>query len=199
MATSRQRRGYHHGDLRTTIQRAGARLLERQGAAALSLREAARHAGVSHNAPYRHFADRESLLAAIAAGGFDALGSALQDAAQRGGVRAMGEAYVRFAMAQPQHFRLMFGGELAAARHAALEQSVARLFAQLAKALEAQLPGEAGRDASLAAWSLVHGLTQLLLDARMAAAATRGRSRDELVRAVLGSVRFAAAKPQTPL
>lgn len=197
--TRRGRRGYHHGDLRAAIQRAGARLLEHQGRAALSLREAARRAGVSHNAPYRHFADRESLLAAIAADGFEALGGALQGAARRGGLRAMGEAYVRFAMAQPQRFRLMFGGELRAAKHAALRQSATRLYARLATTLETQLPGEAGRYASLAAWSLVHGLTHLLLDERVAAVVLRGRSRDELVRAVLDSIRFAAAKPYTPL
>ena len=63
----RKRGGYHHGDLRSAVLQAAGEILEKEGLSGLSLREAARRAGVSHNAPYRHFADRESLLAALAA------------------------------------------------------------------------------------------------------------------------------------
>jgi AcrR family transcriptional regulator len=188
---------YHHGELRAALLRAAGRLLEKQGLAALSLREVARCAGVSHNAPYRHFPDRDSLLAALAAAGFAALGTALQEAAARGGLRAMGETYVDFALARPQRFRLMFGA-LPIAQHAALRESAARVFEGLAQALAPQIPGPAGRDASIAAWALVHGLSQLLLDERIASAALRDRDRATLISAVLGSVRFAAAKAQTP-
>ncbi len=94
MSTSvRRKQAYHHGDLRASILRAGWHLLEKQGIAALSLREAARRAGVSHNAPYRHFTDRDSLLAALAAEGFAALGQAMREAAASGGLRAMGETW----------------------------------------------------------------------------------------------------------
>jgi hypothetical protein len=92
----------------------------------------------------------------------------------------------------------MFGGMARIASHAALRESATRVCDRLAQALVAQIPGEAGRDASIAAWSLVHGLSQLLLDEGIAASARRGRDRDGLVRAVLGSIRFAAARPQTP-
>ena len=194
----RRKQAYHHGDLRTSIVRAGWQLIDKQGIAKLSLREAARLVGVSHNAPYRHFPDRESLLAALAAEGFAALGRALQEAAASGGLRAMGEAYVRFALERPQRFRLMFGGAVPIAPHAALRENATRVFESLAQALAPQLPGAAGRDASIAAWALVHGLAQLLLDERVASAALRGRDRADLVRAVLGSIRFAAAKPQSP-
>jgi len=194
----RRKQAYHHGDLRTSIVRAGWQLIDKQGIAKLSLREAARLVGVSHNAPYRHFPDRESLLAALAAEGFAALGRALQEAAASGGLRAMGEAYVRFALERPQRFRLMFGGAVPIAPHAALRENATRVFESLAQALAPQLPGAAGRDASIAAWALVHGLAQLLLDERIASAALRGRDRADLVRAVLGSIRFAAAKPQSP-
>ncbi|MEJ2173944.1 MAG: helix-turn-helix domain containing protein, partial [bacterium] len=82
MSTSTRRRSrkgaYHHGDLRFEILRAAGEILEEQGVAGLSLREAARRAGVSHNAPYRHFADRDVLLAALAAEGFAQLGQALE-------------------------------------------------------------------------------------------------------------------------
>jgi AcrR family transcriptional regulator len=69
---------YHHGDLRTALLRSSSKILEKEGLTRLSLREAARRAGVSHNAPYRHFPDRESLLAGIAAEGFSMLGEALK-------------------------------------------------------------------------------------------------------------------------
>src|SRR5919106_3067320 len=97
---------YHHGDLRTALLQTAAKILEKQGLVALSLRELARLAGVSHNAPYRHFPDRDSLLAALAAEGFELLGDALQSRPRR----EMGEAYVEFALAHPERFRLMFGG-----------------------------------------------------------------------------------------
>lgn len=193
MATSGD---YHHGDLRAALLRAAGKLLEKQGIAALSVREAARRAGVSHNAPYRHFPDRESLLAALATEGFAALGTALQEAGASGGLRARGEAYVRFALENPQRFRLMFGGELRIAKHAALRETATRVFEGLSGAFTAQIPGPAGRDASLAAWALVHGLAQLLLDDKIAAAAREDRDAESFVRAVLSSIRFAAPRPQ---
>lgn len=187
---------YHHGELRRALLRAAGKLAEKQGLAGLSLREVARRAGVSHNAPYRHFPDRDSLLAALAAEGFAALGKTLQEAAASGGLRAMGEAYVRFALERPQRFRLMFGGSVRIAKHPALRENATRVFEGLAQALAPQIPGVAGRDASIAAWALVHGLSQLLLDERIASTALRERSRDEMVGAVLGSIRFAAARVQ---
>jgi AcrR family transcriptional regulator len=199
MSTSRpRRRAYHHGNLQASLLRAAGEMLEKQGHAGLSLRVAASRVGVSHNAPYRHFQNRESLLAALAAEGFGMLGRAMQEAATSGGLRAMGEAYVRFALEHPERFRLMFGGALPLAPHPALRENATRVFEGLAQALAPQIPGAAGRDASIAAWALVHGLAQLLLDERIAAAAVRGRDREAMVSAVLGSVRFAAAKPQSP-
>src|ERR1700674_5400381 len=105
---------YHHGDLPAALLRAAGKTLEKHGPAGLSLRAAARRAGVSHNAPYRHFPGREALLAALAAEGFAMLAERLRG--QPG--RAMGEAYVRFALEHPQRFRLMFGGVLPIAKHA---------------------------------------------------------------------------------
>src|SRR6266850_4711197 len=97
---------YHHGDLRAALLQTAGKVLEKEGLGELSLRELARRAGVSHNAPYRHFPDRDSLLAALAAEGF-----ALLENEMRGlGARAMGEVYIRFALQHPQRFRLMFGG-----------------------------------------------------------------------------------------
>jgi AcrR family transcriptional regulator len=193
MSTSSRRKSYHHGDLEATLLRAAAQMLEKQGVEGLALRDLARRAGVSHNAPYRHFPDRESLLAALAAQGFADLGRAQQEARARGGLRTMGEAYVRFALERPQRFRLMFGGGVVIGKHPALREIAARVFDGLGGALAAQVAeADSARDASIAAWALVHGLTMLLLGERIPESARRGRDRDAFVRDVLSAVRFVA-------
>jgi len=179
---------YHHGDLRVALLRAAAGALEEQGPASLSLREAARRAGVSHNAPYRHFADRDSLLAALAAEGFALLAAALEK--RPAGDRGL--AYVEFALSHPQRYRLMFGGLLrfddypelraqAEANHASLQ----RAFADL---------GEDSTFAAAAAWSLVHGLAHLLLDGHFAEAQRAGGGAAPFAKKVLGSMRVARAQ-----
>src|SRR5688572_9370497 len=149
---------YHHGDLRAAVLAAAGKMIEKEGLAGLSVREAARRAGVSHNAPYRHFPDREGLLAALAAEGFSDLGEALD---KRTG-RELGEAYVRFALERPQRFQLMFGGQLALERHGQLRAQAQAMSERLAKAF-AGLGSDASY-AAAAAWSLVHGLAQLIVD-----------------------------------
>src|SRR5437763_706468 len=101
---------YHHGDLRPALLASALELLERTGPATLSLREVARHAGVSHQAPYHHFTSREHLLASLATEGFEELAAQVErlqatarsplEAAQRAGVR-----YVTFAATNPERFR----------------------------------------------------------------------------------------------
>lgn len=173
---------YHHGDLSTALLRAAGRTLEKRGIAALSLRETARRAGVSHNAPYRHFPDREALLAALAAEGFAMLGERLRGKPGR----EMGEAYVRFALEQPQRFRLMFGGVLPLGKYAELGAAAKAAYQALVEAFR-ELPRP--ELAAAAAWSLVHGLSNLLLDGQFSS-----RDPEPFVREVLGAVRFAAAQ-----
>jgi len=194
MSTSRRgKRSYHHGDLRAALLRSAEKILEKEGIEALKVRQVARRAGVSHGAPYRHFPDRETLLAALAAEGYAMLGKAQREAAAAGGLRGMGEAYVQFAIDYPQRFRLMFGGQLQIARHPALREVATKTFEGLSGALSARVPGAQGaRDASIAAWALVHGLAQLLLEDRIAPAARDGRSEAQFVRDLLATVRFAA-------
>lgn len=170
---------YHHGDLPAALLRAAGRTLEKRGIGALSLRDTARQAGVSHNAPYRHFSDREALLAALAAEGFAMLRERLRGKP----AREMGEAYVRFALERPQRFRLMFGGVLPPASHPQLGAAAQAVHEALAEAFR-ELPRP--ELAAAAAWSLVHGLAHLLLDGHFAEA-----DREAFVREVLGAVRFA--------
>ncbi|HEY8067650.1 MAG TPA: TetR/AcrR family transcriptional regulator [Burkholderiales bacterium] len=192
MSTSSRR--YHHGDLRSTVLRMAGKLLEKQGIEGLKMRELARRAKVSHNAPYRHFPEREALLAALAAEGYSMLEQAQREAAESGGLRAMGEAYVRFALAHPQRFRLMFGGQVSLERHPQLREVATKAFAGLAGALSARVPEAQGAgDSSIAAWALVHGLAELLLGGRIAGAARHGRDDALFVREVLASTRFAVS------
>ncbi|MEO4047105.1 TetR/AcrR family transcriptional regulator [Pseudomonas sp. CAU 1711] len=172
MSTSSDGRSYHHGDLRAALLQAAAQLLAEQGEAAISLREVARRAQVSHSAPYRHFADREALLAALATQGFAELlarmchaGAGL-DADAR--LAALGACYVRFALERRGLFRLMFAAPLERGRHPELQQAAEALHRQLDEAVAELVAGDT-RIASLSAWSLVHGLAQLLLDGQVAA------------------------------
>jgi AcrR family transcriptional regulator len=108
---------YHHGDLRAALMRAAAAEIERAGYENLSLRELAASLGVSRGAPYRHFADRRSLLAALAAEGFDALTAIYRKVIAAGKtpqarLASSGRAYFAFAAERPQLFRLMFASDL---------------------------------------------------------------------------------------
>jgi AcrR family transcriptional regulator len=169
---------YHHGDLRVAVLAAAAEIIEKEGLTGLSVREAARRAGVSHNAPYRHFPDRDALLAALATEGFSQLSKALDN---RSG-RELGEAYVRFALAHPQRFRLMFGGQLSLDRFPELRTQAEATHARLTAAF-AGLGAEA-KFAAAAAWSLVHGLANLILDGHL-------ENSEDFVKRVLGAIRFA--------
>ena len=161
-------RPYHHGDLRAALLDAAARWLDEQGSGTLTLRELARAAGVSHAAPYHHFANRDELMAGVAELAFDRLGDALAvaaeapDAAQA--LLDIGEAYVREALAHPAQFRLMFGPMLARkAEHAGLRRAAERAFTVLLQAAMRFAP-ERGLELALAGWSLSHGAANLAID-----------------------------------
>lgn len=157
---------FHHGDLRHTLIEATTELIERDGPASVSLREAARLAGVSHNAPYRHFPTRDALLAAVAAHGFRQLRMAFEEAAAAtpdNRMVALGQSYLRFASAHPGLFRLMFGSGLDRQSHPDLEQAAQEAFGVLQHVtLDSGSPSP--RDAALGAWALVHGLSYLMVD-----------------------------------
>lgn len=177
-------RGYHHGNLRATLLDAGVELAREGGPDAVVLREASRRAGVSHNAAYRHFSDRDALLRAVCGRCMGALARLMErrigevaapgDAAQatRARLRATGSAYLEFARAEPGWFRTAFavppglayldeGEGVGDSGLGPLELLGAQLDALTAAGL---LPAERRAQAEIAAWAAVHGLAMLFLD-----------------------------------
>lgn len=193
--TRRSRSSYHHGDLRDALLDAAERALDRRGTPALALRAIARAAGVSHTAAYHHFADRQSLLRAVATRGFDRLRDALAAAAApepgSRGFLEMGVAYVHFAAEHPALFRLMFGAEVARgrSRDGALRSASDGAFQVLldgARRLAPRAPDATVQQRAVAAWSVVHGLAGLLLDDQLSIVGFSLEDHDAVARAVLG-------------
>ncbi|MEV4618011.1 TetR/AcrR family transcriptional regulator [Asanoa sp. NPDC049573] len=161
-------RPYHHGDLRRTLLAAAAEAITEHGPAALSLRDLARRAGVSHAAPAHHFGDKAGLLTALAAEGFTLLADELdRTRATGGGVLDAGVGYVRFAVAHRAHFAVMFQPELLNRTDPELAAAESRASAALGAAVatlrDADRRGADARIAGLSAWSIVHGFATLWL------------------------------------
>ena len=166
---------YHHGDLYQEILCAACELLEENNIASLSLRAVAKKVGVSHTAPYRHFKDKESLLAGIAKLGYDELAKQMQDAVKFhpddpvGQMQEAGHRYVQLALNSPQCTQLMFGGILPCDdTYPALRASGDMAFDGLKSIIE---EGQSNgvfkqgdvEELALAAWAGIHGLTLLLI------------------------------------
>ncbi len=162
---------YHHGDLRAALVDAGLALLAERDVEGLSLREMARTVGVSATAVYRHFPDKTALMTALAREGVERLAASQHLASDQagGGVAgfaATGRAYVRFALAHPALFRLIFASS-ALARSSGETEALRFLRANAA----ANLPDGAKEDqvevGAIQAWALVHGLATLMLDGQI--------------------------------
>jgi AcrR family transcriptional regulator len=181
-AKSTEPPAYHHGDLRRALIEAALALVTEEQDWTFSLREVARRAGVSHNAPYNHFADKRGLLTAVAVVGFAALGQRMRGATSgianaRTALVKLGVVYVTFGVENPAHYRLMFGSALVTAqegRPKAVADAGAQSRAIMAEtirrgAVAGVFDGAFRRDedlsvAVLSAWSTVHGLTMLTID-----------------------------------
>jgi AcrR family transcriptional regulator len=190
---SQTREAYHHGDLRNALISSAVRLIEQGGEAAFSLREAARDVGVSANAAYRHFDDKSALLTAAAADGLEQLArrmlKAMDRAAESGNkerpaiarFKAVGRAYVEFAMAHPELFRLIFGGSGVACLTAdAAGGATPTPWELLGRSLDALvadglLTADRREGAELKAWSVVHGFASLALAGHSAVPTGRQR------------------------
>ena len=173
---------YHHGDLRRSLIDAALALVTEEQDWTFSLREVARRAGVSHNAPYNHFADKRDLLAAVAAAGFAQLGERILSAISgienaQTALEKSAEAYVSFGVENPAHYRLMFSSALITAEEGRPESVVVagaetrEILTEIIRRgaamgiFDATLCREDElRVAVLMAWSAVHGLTMLTID-----------------------------------
>jgi AcrR family transcriptional regulator len=161
-------------DTRSALLGASAGLLEGRGIEAVTLRAVGERAGVSRQAPYKHFADKEALLSVLAGGYFGRLGLEMWEAAEGAGgepysrLRAIGEVYVRFALEGPHRYRLMFGEKMQRSPHPAVHEAAHALYEGFVRAVaDCQEAGElpAGDPSQLAAliYATVHGAVDLAL------------------------------------
>lgn len=170
---------YHHGDLHRALVSGALELLAEGGTEALTMRAVAERVGVSAAAPYRHFTDKRDMLAVLAEEGFADLKRACAEAAAQApddsvvAFARQGEAYVRFAIAHPARYRVMFGPEIPDKRaYAALHRSSMAAYDTLRSALRAcaaagLFEAEEIEIRAMRSWSLVHGMASLFIDGQL--------------------------------
>ena len=175
---------YHHGNLPAALLAAAEAILKQGGISALTLRAAAREAGVSHTAPVHHFGDLSGLMSELAASGFlrlhDEIAAKLEGAGKSRleRLKALRRGYVGFAQAHPELFQLMFRSERLDWNKASLAQAGTAAFALLAQqeeGVEGDLSHASISSAAdvMAQWSLAHGMAMLLIDGRFAAVSAK--------------------------
>jgi AcrR family transcriptional regulator len=167
------RRGYHHGNLREALIGAALDLISQKGPAGFTFAEAARQAGVSAAAPYRHFRDRDALMADVARQGFERFTARLATAWEEGrptplaALERLGRAYLGFAREEPAYFAAMFESGVPVGKHRDLQEASDRAFSVLRQACEAvvaALPPSKRPPALMMAlhiWSVSHGIASL--------------------------------------
>lgn len=187
---------YHHGDLRSSLLGAAETILDRDGIGGLTLRAAAREAGVSHAAPSHHFGDLSGLLSALAASGFVRFREELlAECAVAGSgrvarVAALGRGYVGFARRHPGLFQLMFRSERLDWSSPGLQAAGEAAFGLLTQDEGGAVPGDAAEGfellvVAMARWSVVHGLATLLLDGRLEKVTAAGVEVDAAIAEVI--------------
>ncbi|MES2788843.1 MAG: TetR/AcrR family transcriptional regulator [Planctomycetota bacterium] len=190
---------YHHGDLRRSLLDAALGLVASHGVQGFTLREAARAANVSHNAPYRHFPTRTHLLIELAIEGQGHLLSALRVAVARTAdhrerIVRLGIAYMEYAVAHTAHFRVMFSSDVALNRTADLtdaQNATFQFFEQEIRASEQAglIRKNAVQEHALAGWSALHGAAMLVLDGVLDETAVAARRKPrEIARLVIESL-----------
>ena len=180
--------------LRSELLRTSRQLLDESGPGALSMREVARRAGCTHQAPYHYFANREAILAALVHEGFDELADRLASAHEglestdlRAILTASGNAYVEFALRHPGVFRVMFRPDVCdPERFPEVVQAGGRARGELARLVKVVLGDDAPLEVEVLFWSGVHGLASLLLDGPLAGEFTSVEERIDFARGVVG-------------
>lgn len=166
-----QKATYHHGDLRAALLEAAFSVLTESGVEGFSLRSVARRAGVSPGAPYHHFKDKQAILTELAndrrgRAGTAFIGAIERETTPRAKLKALGVAYVRYALEHQAEFKLMFGGSL----QTQIPESdlgdvpIFSVFKKLVRESDDRLSAAELDTAAIAAWSLAHGLAELLVD-----------------------------------
>jgi AcrR family transcriptional regulator len=185
---------YHHGNLRQALLDAALAAIRDQGVAALSLRDVARRAGVSHAAPAHHFRDKAGLLTALATVGFERFAQAQRDARERGGTDPIarfgwtGWAYVMFADQNREYFEIMFRIELLNVDDTAFRAATTAAHEILLETMRAAVTGVTEDQLlmqSTTAWALAHGLSRLWLDGNLSSFAGL-TDIDQVARATFG-------------
>lgn len=173
----RRAKPYHHENLRGVLLEAAIRLIAEVGPTAFTLREVARRAGVSHNAPYRHFRDRDDLMAAVATQGYRELTQAMvqaagskTDALER--LKHAGLGYVAFALRRPEHFTVMFDAPMSERKHPESAKAAKQAFGTLLGFVKSsqdsgRLPVADSHQMALLAWTMVHGIAKLAITGRL--------------------------------
>ena len=174
-----KKKTYHHGDLKNALIKAGVEILAKDGVSGLSLRKVAQKAGVSHSAPYSHFADKQALIAAISTEGFrqlyERVNGVVEEYKTKPSMQLIEVAwtYVQFAMDDPDRFKVMFSGVLEKEKEypefVAESQRNFQLLKMIVEANQAsgRLRSGASELAALSAWGIIHGFVMLLLEGQI--------------------------------
>ena len=180
------RRPYHRSNLPNALRAAARAILDEADPDVVGLRETARRVGVSATAAYRHFTNKEDLLASVAAEGFRELAAAMEiGATESDPFHAVGLAYVEFALQKRGLFRLMFGPVLVQrAKYPELDEAARAVFGLLQRvAVSANDGPRQDNSAGMAAWGLVHGLSSLFIDGLVPETYARGMANEIFVQA----------------
>ena len=177
---------YHHGDLKASLKLAALRLVRDRGPRGFSINEASRLAGVSVAAPYRHFDDKDALLAEIARDGYELLEREIRKSVEKAGnlreqIVESGMAYLRFARNHADYFSVMFQSGLDRSKYPEIERSARAGFGVIVGlAQQYERTPELAELRSVSAWALVHGLVGLDQDGALSNAAGMSRTLEQL-------------------